>query len=99
MPYGIQTFDSAGNTIMDSSTRTGVIIGSITLPNTNGTQTHSGIPNGTPIWFLNIANNIASDKVPVISSSYSSGNFSISWTWVSSGNSGNPPLVLTYGIY
>lgn len=52
---GLRLRDGAGNLIVDTSTRTGQILGSQPIDSTNqsGSLTHGGFANGTPFFMLN----------------------------------------------
>jgi hypothetical protein len=55
MPQGIQVWDDAGNLILDTSTRAGGFLGSITVASGapySGSITEPLLAEGTPFYFL-----------------------------------------------
>lgn len=54
MPTGLQIFDASGNAIVDTTSRLGRIIGSVSVSGANpsGTATNSKLTEGTPFYFL-----------------------------------------------
>ncbi len=55
MPLGLRLRDASGNVIFDTSTRTGQILGTVSITSTNqsGSLTDGGLANGTPFFMLN----------------------------------------------
>lgn len=79
MPQGMQVWDASGNLILDFTTRTGFIRGtlSITTSNQSGSTTDSTIVEGD-IWYITLMNAGGGDPgdAPVVTKS----GTTITWT-------------------
>jgi hypothetical protein len=93
MAYGVQVFDSSGNTWLDTSTFTGKVLGTATITGgTNGnTGTVSDFSLGTPFYFAT-----PESSVFTYSPTLSIASNILSWNW--GGNSGQDHF-LVYGIF
>lgn len=99
MPQGLQIFDAQGNTLVDTNTRIGTVLGQVNIGTTNGYVANAAFSNGTPFWFLVSEWTTFPDRVPKISVSQVSGVWRLNWTWPVSGYSGNAPCRMVYGVY
>jgi hypothetical protein len=93
MPSGFQAWDASGTLIIDISTRTGFVIGSvaITSGNQSSSVTDATFANGTPFYFI-IADTGESIRHPFVSFS----GTTMTWTKSTASNfSGN----IYYGVF
>ena len=92
MGIGLQVFDANGNTVMDTSTRLGRVLGiAVITAGVSGSLTNNGFYEGTP--FFQAMGDYGSRVVgPALSVS---GN-TLSWSWPAA-SSGEYRII--YGIY
>ncbi len=59
MAAGLQLWDSSGNLLLDTSTRTGFVLGRVDIisTNQNGSVTESAFGDGTPFYFVLMSGN------------------------------------------
>ncbi|WP_176086969.1 hypothetical protein [Martelella sp. HB161492] len=92
MTAGLQTFDASGRIVLDTTSRTGRVIGVTTITGTSGSHSDAGLATGTPFFFLATTSPAVAKAVTVTIS-----GTTISWTIASDQASGSYPLV--YGVY
>lgn len=93
MPAGFQAWDASGALIIDITTRTGFVIGSvaINLFNQSGSVTNAGFADGSPFYFI-VAATGESGRYPQVSFS---GN-TMTWTQSTAANFAG---TIFYGFY
>jgi hypothetical protein len=97
MPSGLKCFDSNGNVTLDTTTWSGIILGSFTLPTGHGPGSYSNdaLLEGRPwVAVYSVDGNIGAtaNGNPTNTSASVSGN-TVSWT------AGNPACYILFGIY
>ena len=95
MAYGIKVWDASGNTVMDSSTRLGRILGTTTTGTSNGSISNSAFSQGSPFYTVYTIGGSGYDVQPYV---YVSGT-SLVWYWDTSGASYNASCLIIYGVY
>lgn len=93
MPSGMQLWNSSGNLVLDTNTRTGFILGRVDIisTNQNGSVTNSGFSDGTPFYFA-----VSSTDQGQTSPNVTFSGTTMSWTKATSTNfSGS----LFYGVW
>lgn len=93
MPAGLQVWDAAGNLILDTSYRTGFVLGKVDIANAtnaSGNVTDANFANGTPFYFY-VADNTQALNEPTVAFA---GN-TMTWTATTSSWTGS----IYYGIY
>lgn len=93
MPQGLQAWDSAGNLIIDISTRTGFVLGRVDVStgNQSGNVTASELADGSPFYFI-VADPNESSRYPYVSFS------GTQMTWTQSATSAFSGAIF-YGVY
>jgi hypothetical protein len=97
--FGIQTWDASGNIIVDTSVRSGRVLGSFSSGTTAGSFGDAGLATGTMWYIVNpiiASGSLFGGMCPVVTASGST----LSWTFPTdpSGITAQASLV-TYGVY
>jgi len=99
MPQGLQIWDASGNSIMDTTTKVGTILGMETIGTSDSFVSNTGLSLGTPFWIVNLGGTQGSIYTPRIEVTNPGGVWRISWIWRVSGSASNRPCTLVYGVY
>lgn len=99
MPQGLQIRNAADELIVDTSTRIGSFLGSITVPNTDGFVINNSLGLGTPFYQIKPIDSSYYSYMPSVLIEFVSGSWRISWQWTTSGASYNPTCILDYGVF
>jgi hypothetical protein len=99
MPQGLQIRNTADQLVVDTSTRIGSFLGSITVSNTDGFVTNNSLGLGTPFYQIKPLNSEYYGYMPTIKVEFTSGSWRISWEWPTSGAVYNPTCILDYGVF
>lgn len=95
MSQGLQVWDANGVTMLDLSTRTGLVIGTINASLSNGSFTDARLSAGTPFWIATAAEfaGLRTD-IPIVTIS----GTSISWTFRYTDQDARVPVQIIYGV-
>jgi hypothetical protein len=99
MPAGLQTFDAAGNIVIDTSTRVGTLLGTVDTGKSNGFVAVPEFSLGTPFWSISGLDSSYTMYAPSIEAGYLDGVYRIRWTFNVSGANYNNTFRITYGVY
>lgn len=95
MASGLRVWDASGNLIVDTTTRLGTVLGTVTTTKANGSITNAGFAQGTPFYSvcgITDAYSVFSPKITL------SGN-TMSWAFNTSGANSNTSQFIVYGVY
>ena len=95
MAYGLQVWDSSGNTVMDTSTRMGRVLGTVSTGITNGSITNSAFSQGSPFYVVSTVGGSGYDVQPYVNVVGST----LTWYWGTSGAWYNASCIIIYGVY
>ena len=99
MPVGLQTFDADGNVMIDTTTRTGTLLGVFNTGKSNGSRTDPSLAMGTPFWSITSNEDAYAMFAPVIDAGLIDGAHRIKWTFKESGSPYNSDFRVIYGVY
>lgn len=99
MPAGLQTFDAAGNIIIDTSTRVGTLLGVVDTGKSDGSLAVPAFALGTPFWSITSLDSSYTMYAPSVEVGYLDGVYRIRWVFKDSGASYNNTFRITYGVY
>ena len=94
MPQGLEVYDASATLIFSTNTRVGVLLGYIDIGNTDGSASDANLSKGTPfsnLFIFDLSYASISPKVEISGTT-------ITWTWRTSGDSGNPNCRILYGV-
>jgi hypothetical protein len=90
----MQVYDASGNIIVDTSTKLGQILGTVSTGISNGSVTNSAFSFGAPFYFI-----LPSGSGYNVQPDVDITGATLSWSWVTSGESYNNPCTIIYGVY
>ncbi len=99
MPTGLQTFDENGNLVIDTTTRTGTLLGVLNTGKFNGSFVNPSLAMGTPFWSITSNEDSYAMRAPVIDAGLIDGAHRIKWTFKNSGSPFNSDFRVIYGVY
>lgn len=99
MPVGLQTFDENGNVLIDTSTRTGTLLGVFNTGKSDGSIVDPSLAMGTPFWSITSNEDSYAINAPVIDAGLIDGAHRIRWTFKNSGSPYNVDFRVVYGVY
>jgi hypothetical protein len=95
MAYGLKVWDSLGNVVLDTDTRVGRVIGTITTGTTNGSLTSAAFSQGSPFYTVYTVGGSSYEVQPYVQVV----GTTLSWYWDTSGASYNANCIIIYGVY
>lgn len=96
MPQGLQTFDAAGNLLVDLSTRLGRVLGLTVLTTQNGSFSDPAFAEGTPFVLFGAQAGTQGGDPWAFSPNVVVSGTTLSWDW---GDLPLAPISLIYGVY
>ena len=97
MPQGLQIWDANGVSVLDATTRAGLIIGNASTGVSDGSVTDSRLGFGTPFWFCTLKSFTVGD-IPIIPIISFSGT-TITWQFPPSYPNGKrKDCLISYGV-
>lgn len=95
MPQGLQIWDAAGNLVLDATSSTGIILGTVSTGTENGAVDVPRLAEGNPFWFVNTEGlPLFNSRLPAVRRS----GTTLIWEFLGSGSE-NMASTISYGIF
>lgn len=99
MQAGLQTWDAAGNILIDTNTRVGTLIGAVETGKYDGSVVNNAFSLGTPFWSVTALDATSTFYAPKVEAGFIDGAWRLRWIFLVSGANYNNTFRITYGVY